>query len=317
MAIKLSDIAAACGVDISTASRALRSDPRVKAETQERVKAKAAELGYRPNLLARSLAAGKTNSVAIVVHGLNPGTDNLLFDAASRYLHEAGYISMVMAHHGNLDQLRRMVEQLGQGLVDAVIVIAGNPDTENEILEPLTQRMPVVGMDRGLTIEKSPCVRSEHDVALAELIKRCRDHGVKKFITGFVEHNTAAWDRLSVANTLLADEEMLSIADLSQKKLATITEPCGILMSTHWHAHRLMQEYAEAFKQMELYIACFDDWMGEAYPARKIFIARQNFDHMAKHAVELCLKGIEDPAAHLESVAVPMINFSEHVSQFV
>ena len=316
MAVKLSDIAQACGVDISTASRALRSDPRVKAETQERVKAKAEELGYRPNLLARSLAAGRTNCVAIVVHGLNPGTDNQLFDAASRYLHEAGFISMVMAHHGNLEQLQRMVDQLGQGLVDAVIVIAGNPDAENTILAPLAQQMPVVCMDRGLTIPGVPCVRSEHDQALAELIKRCRAHGVKKFLTGFVEHNTAAWDRLAVVKTLLTEDELIPLPALSRETLAAIDEPCAILVSTQWHTHPLMQEYAEDFKRIELYIACFDTWNGDAYPARKVFIAYQDFEQMAKRAVTLCQAGIEEPTKPLQARAVPMLNFEESVSQF-
>lgn len=317
MAVKLSDIAQACGVDISTASRALRSDPRVKADTQKRVKAKAAELGYRPNLLARSLAAGRTNCVAIVVHGLNPGTDNQLFDAASRYLHEAGYISMVMAHHGNLEQLQRMVDQLGQGLVDAVIVIAGNPESENEIISPLATQIPVVCMDRGLTIPHVPCVRSEHDVALAELIQRCRDQGVRTFLTGFAEHNTAAWDRLAVVQSLLSAEENVPITTLSRERLAAIDGPCAILVSTQWYTHALMQDYAEDFKQMELYIACFDNWNGDAYPARKVFVAHQDFDTMAKRAVALCLEGVENPKRSLQARTVPMLKYAEHASQYV
>jgi LacI family transcriptional regulator len=62
----LNDIAKRTGLSVATVSRALhRADsPNVSRETRERVHSIARELGYRPNLLSRSLATGRTHTVS-------------------------------------------------------------------------------------------------------------------------------------------------------------------------------------------------------------------------------------------------------------
>jgi len=66
---RLVDVAEATGLDVSTVSRVLNSDPRqsVRAETRERVLAAARRLGYRPNALARALKQARTGALALVV----------------------------------------------------------------------------------------------------------------------------------------------------------------------------------------------------------------------------------------------------------
>ena len=315
MTVKLADIAHACGVDISTASRALRADPRVKPDTQKRVHAMAKKMGYRPNLLARSLAAGKTNCIAIVVHGLQPGTDNMLFDAASRYLQENGFVSMVMAHHGDVDQYKRLVAQLGQGLVDAAIVIAGDHKEDQAILKPLIQQMPVVCLDRGLTGKHAVTVSSEHTAAVEHLVKQCRDHGATKFIVGFGEHNTAAKQRFDAAMNVISEKDVLLMDDIKAKDLLAIKQPCGLLISTQYHFDQMIRDFPNELQSLELYVGCFDAWRGDAYPARKVFMAHQDFEQMAKQAVELCKQGIEHSSQVLPSIAVPVKSFEEQASR--
>jgi DNA-binding LacI/PurR family transcriptional regulator len=61
--VTLEEVSAAAGVSKSTASRALRHESNVKAETRARVLAIAASLGYVANESGRALAARR--SVAI------------------------------------------------------------------------------------------------------------------------------------------------------------------------------------------------------------------------------------------------------------
>jgi DNA-binding LacI/PurR family transcriptional regulator len=62
----LNDVARSAGLSIATVSRALhRHDSRnVSSETRERVQSIARDLGYRPNLLGRSLVTGRNHTVA-------------------------------------------------------------------------------------------------------------------------------------------------------------------------------------------------------------------------------------------------------------
>jgi DNA-binding LacI/PurR family transcriptional regulator len=76
----LEDVAARAGVSRGTASRALTGHPYVAAATRQRVLAAAADLGYRPDLAARSLAGGRGDRVAILslVHPWSPAEDPFL-----------------------------------------------------------------------------------------------------------------------------------------------------------------------------------------------------------------------------------------------
>jgi LacI family transcriptional regulator len=64
--VTMSDLARHLGVSRSAVSFALNNENQVSEETRERVLAKAAELGYRPNAGARGLAASKTDLFALV-----------------------------------------------------------------------------------------------------------------------------------------------------------------------------------------------------------------------------------------------------------
>jgi len=65
--VGLKDLARQLGLDVSTVSRALRNDPRVKPKTTDTVHRLARELGYRPNAAARALKGGKTGRVAVLL----------------------------------------------------------------------------------------------------------------------------------------------------------------------------------------------------------------------------------------------------------
>src|SRR3954469_9974185 len=73
------DVARVAGLSQSTVSRALRGDPRVTAQTRERVLAAAAGLGYTPNAMGRMLVEGATRTIGMVVTDLsNPFYPNLI-----------------------------------------------------------------------------------------------------------------------------------------------------------------------------------------------------------------------------------------------
>ena len=66
-ATTLEDVAAAAGVSRATASRVLNGVPTVRASAVDAVQRAAAELGYRPNPAARSLARGRHDSIGLVL----------------------------------------------------------------------------------------------------------------------------------------------------------------------------------------------------------------------------------------------------------
>jgi LacI family transcriptional regulator len=66
--ITIHDVAAAAGVSISTASKALNETGRMSVETRERVKRIAGEVGFRPNALARGLLSKRSFTIGLLTN---------------------------------------------------------------------------------------------------------------------------------------------------------------------------------------------------------------------------------------------------------
>src|SRR6516225_2286337 len=62
----ISDVARRAGVTRATVSNVLRRPEIVKPTTVARVRAAIEEVGYRPNLLARALAEGRSSMIAVI-----------------------------------------------------------------------------------------------------------------------------------------------------------------------------------------------------------------------------------------------------------
>ncbi len=147
----LADVAAAAGVDRSTASRVLSAgtDHRIGAATRERVLAAAKALGYEPNPLARGLRMARSYTLGIAVPQLeNPVFPEIIFGAeiAAR---ARGYALLIShsddaggdaGHYGKLARVSRV-----DGLLVATL------EHEEALLQSLQQTsLPYVVLNRRL-----------------------------------------------------------------------------------------------------------------------------------------------------------------------
>lgn len=64
--VTLKDIARECKVSFSTVSKALKGSPEISIETTEFIKKKAHEMGYHPNIAARSLRTNRTYDIGVI-----------------------------------------------------------------------------------------------------------------------------------------------------------------------------------------------------------------------------------------------------------
>lgn len=141
----LRDVAKRAGVSISTVSLALRADPRIKDSTRQRVLAAAADLGYRPNGLARDLKAGRTGMISVLIHDLGgPFYSELLRGVQARTL-ELGYTTIVGCTAGG--QGGALTRLLIENRTDGAIVLDASigEDLLSLVASP---SFPVVVLDR-------------------------------------------------------------------------------------------------------------------------------------------------------------------------
>lgn len=77
--ITIKDVAAKCGVGVSTVSRAINNHPDINPETKEKIMNTIKEYGYVPNNSARNLKRVDAKAIAVLVKGIsNPFFANMI-----------------------------------------------------------------------------------------------------------------------------------------------------------------------------------------------------------------------------------------------
>ncbi|WP_235912152.1 LacI family DNA-binding transcriptional regulator [Ruania zhangjianzhongii] len=123
----LREVASLAGVSHQTVSRYLRHEGGLRDKTVEQVEAAISELGYRPNLVARSMRTRQTGLLAIVLPGW-AGAERTMA-AASEEARAAGYrVEVVIAVGEDPAALGTHARDLlAAGLVDGVLSVTPIP----------------------------------------------------------------------------------------------------------------------------------------------------------------------------------------------
>lgn len=119
--ITLSDVAQLAGVSRSAVSRSFTPGASVSPETRALVEKAAKELGYRPNILARSLTTGQTGLVGLVANNFKNPAYLEIFDTFTRLLQAQGLRTLLINLTDEIEP-QRSLDLLLQYQVDAVVV---------------------------------------------------------------------------------------------------------------------------------------------------------------------------------------------------
>ena len=128
--VTLKDVAAASGVSISTASRALDERTTSRSAAAANVRKIAEELGYRRNSFASSLRRGETRTLGVLVPRLSDTVMALMFEELEKAASSRGYFAMVATSGDDPDDERSAAETLLDRNVDGLILATARLDDE-------------------------------------------------------------------------------------------------------------------------------------------------------------------------------------------
>ena len=129
--VTIYDIAKATGYSAPTVSKALTGAGRLSEETRSKITKIAKDMGYEPNISARTLTTKKSNLIGVIYDdtGMNRGFSHPLFsEVLTRFrdsIEQSGYDLVFLSRHFNMSYYAHAKYRC----VDGVIII--NPATNN------------------------------------------------------------------------------------------------------------------------------------------------------------------------------------------
>jgi len=128
------DVARQAGVSHQTVSRVINGSDDVLPETRALVEAAIEEMGYRPNAIARSMARGKTHTLACISPNLTDFTFASVIEGAEVEARQHKYF-MLSSSASDPEAFRELVDELvGHRRVDGLIVINPYADQRFEFI---------------------------------------------------------------------------------------------------------------------------------------------------------------------------------------
>jgi LacI family transcriptional regulator len=145
--VSIIDVAQRAGVSTATAGRVLGGYGYASAEVRDKVAAAAAELGYRPNRLAKGLITGATQTIGVVAADIEDAFYASVLRSVSDVARRHGFGVIVTSSDENHELERAAVELFLEKQVDGIILspsdLRGSPH-----LLGAAATCPIVQIDR-------------------------------------------------------------------------------------------------------------------------------------------------------------------------
>jgi LacI family transcriptional regulator len=176
----LRQVAELSGFSLKTASRVFNGEQHVAPETAARVRAAAAQLGFRPNTIARELRAGARSALVGLIIGdvANPFYARIA-RGAERRLRGAG-LRLISASSDEDPALERaLVSDLLERRVSAMLIVTCESD-HGYLLAERNLGTPLAFLDREPQDIDADTVVLDNHVGVAEAVRRLLERGHRR-----------------------------------------------------------------------------------------------------------------------------------------
>jgi len=295
--VTIKDVAAAAGVSIGTASKALNGQGKLRAETRDRVAQAAERLGFAPNTLAQALLAGRSYTVGLITT-----------DSFGRF---------------SIPVMLGAEDALGTGQISVFMCdTRDDPERERHYIEMLTARRVDGLIVTGRRIEPRPAVRADPSIPVVYAMTQPDNGGAAVLPDDEGGGRIAADHLLAIGRRRVAHitgPERFLAARLRARGwhaalAAAGVEPCGAARFGEWSEHWGREAAGQLLAERPDAIFCGSDQIargvadtlravGRRIPEDVALVGFDNWDPMALGAlpplssVDMCLEEVGRVAA--------------------
>lgn len=320
----IDNVAALAGVSIKTVSRVVNKEPNVRLATQEKVLKAIAELDYRPNMSARSLAGNRSYVLGLLYD--NPSANYVIDvqDGVLSVCRAQGYDVLIHpCNHRDKGVAGEIQELIRQTRIDGLILTPPLSDVESILNLLATSKVPFVRI--APTVQKGICPYVETNDAEAAYDMTCQliaqGHRRIGFVSGHPDHLAVArryegYRAALVENDLPQDAQLVvqgynsfeSGEEAAHQLLGLRPRPTAIFAANDDMAAGVMMVAHQMGIDIpgELSVAGYDDTPVAHQIWPSLTTVRQPIQAMAQKATDLLLKQLKGkdvqlPASMLSS----------------
>ena len=313
------DVAAKAGVSQSAVSRVFTPGASVSEKMSQKVRKAADELGYRPNVLARSLITGRSKIIGLVVAYLENQFYPDALERLSNALQERGYHILIFMASGTGEGVAKVIDELLDYQVDGIITASVG------ISDELASRcdaagIPVVLFNRGQDDRRLSEVTSNNAAGARKIAEFLVAGGHTRIahITGWTGSSTGR-DRAAGFSDGLADLGLrphavldgrfrrTESAEAAKSMMAMSEPPDAIFVGNDHMAFSVMDALRFDLGISvpdDVSVVGYDDVPLAAWGAYDLTTLRQPSNRMVEATVEVLLDRIENPDTEPKKIAI-------------
>ncbi|MCE1252013.1 MAG: LacI family transcriptional regulator [Anaerolineae bacterium] len=317
------DVAKRAGVAPITVSRVINNTGYISPETRQIVNKAIAELGYVPNVLARSLRSKRTNTIALVLTDITNPFFTIMARGVEDTASDAGFNVIFCNTDESEEKEKKYIQLLLQKQVDGILLVPAK-STSKSVDYVQERDIPVVVLDRRVSNNLVDVVRCDSEGGAYQLVKLLIDLGHRRIalLNGSVDVSTSE-DRLSGYKRAMQEagaeaEELYyygtftqaSGYELARRVMAQTPRPTAIFAANNLIAIGALWALQEMGLKVpeEIAVVSFDDLPQSlvAYPF--LTVATQPAYEMSKKATDLLIARLNDkaPDDQCQNIVLPV-----------
>ncbi|WP_424985745.1 LacI family DNA-binding transcriptional regulator [Microbulbifer sp. S227A] len=306
-----SEVARRAGVSQSAVSRVFTPGASASQKTVDKVRKAAAELGYRPNSLARAMVSGRSRIIGLVVAYLENHFYPEALEKLSNALQERGYHVLVFLAPNTAAQIDNVVAEILDYQVDGIIAASVAMSSE---LSALCQAagVPMVLFNRSQNGPEMSSVTSDNIAGGRKVAEFLLAGGHRRigYIAGWEGASTQRdreagfVDRLAEAGVALhargVGNFQMATAAAATREMFAQDPPDAVFVANDHMAFAVMDVLRSELGLRvpgDVSVVGYDDVPTAAWPAYDMTTVRQPANRMVASTVELLLDEIEGKAA--------------------
>lgn len=317
----IKDVAKAANVSLKTVSRVINKNENVRPETRNKVLSAVKAIGYQPNAIARSLRIKKTYTIGVIIADITNSFYSVMVRGIEDVAVSKEYSVIIADSNEMIEKEKRYSRNFAEKQVEGLIIVPASGS--QKYLEVLSERFPIVFLDRCGEGIKTSVVKVENERGAYVLTKHLLKHGYHEIAFIGYSHSLSTGQERFVGFEKALKEQGVNLSPelvktgnktvqdaflATQELLRRLPRPQAIFAGNNLMVQGALRALNHAGLEVSRDIALvgFDDFdMADTFRPRLTVVSQPAYE-MGRQAAHLLFGKMENAAAEAQEVVFPV-----------